>query len=130
MPKKVIRYRDLDLSLRPHPVTGDINILKDIEAVKASVKNLVLTNFWERPFQPKLGSNVRANLFENMDLLTEISVRDDIIAVLNKHEPRIELIEVVATATEDENRLAVKIKFSIINLVEPITIALFLKRVR
>ena len=66
-------YRDLDLSLKRHPLTGKINTLKDDAAVKNAVKNLVLTNFFERPFQPSLGANLRGLLFEPADGVTRLA---------------------------------------------------------
>ena len=60
-------FRDLDLSFNIHPVRKDVNVHKSERAVINSIKNLVLTNHYERPFQPELGSNIRRLLFENVD---------------------------------------------------------------
>ena len=66
-------HRDLDLSLKQHPIRKDINVLKDDNAIKNAVKNLLITNAFERPFQPQLGANLRGLLFEPADAITKIS---------------------------------------------------------
>ena len=93
-------YSDLDLSLNLHPVKMDISPVTDVRAVRNAVKNLVLTNFGERPFQPKLGSNVTALLFENTDQFTAIMMKKEIYRLLEDHEPRICLLYTSDAADE------------------------------
>lgn len=84
-------WADLDLALTPHLVSGDIIPLRDTKAIKNAVKNLLLTNFWDRPFQSTLGANLRGLLFEPNDVITRIAIRENIREVLTAHEPRISL---------------------------------------
>lgn len=123
-------YSDLDLSLKLHPIFNDIRPVKDLRAVKNAVKNLVLTNFNERPFQPKLGSNVRALLFEPASPLTIIAIREEIERVLKNHEKRIDAVNVEVEDYADQNRYAVSITFNVISFSEEVDIELFLERVR
>ena len=82
-------YADIPMNLLIHPNTEDLTVLKDIDAVKQAVKNLILTNFVERPFNPNLGSNVTALLFENADPFTKLSIQEEILKVLDKYGPRV-----------------------------------------
>ena len=105
-------YRDLDLSLKRHPVTGNITILRDDAAIKNALKNLVLTNFFERPFQPSLGANLRGLLFEHADAMTELAMKDNIErAVLE--EPRVKLLDTVIKDLEDKNAYRITLKYLI-----------------
>ena len=107
------QYADLDLSLTLHPDFHDIIPLTDIDAVIAPVKNLILTNFDERPFHPELGSNLRALLFEPADRFTEIMLRNSISDVLKKHEPRIDQVTILIQDNADENRYDITIGFRV-----------------
>ena len=88
-------YSDLDLSLLQHGVTKDIVPLKDDRAIKNSVKNLILTNFYERPFQPEMGANLLGLLFEPADNITKIELKDGIKSVLDYYEPRIKVQNII-----------------------------------
>jgi phage baseplate assembly protein W len=123
-------YSDLDLSLKLHPVFNDIRPLTDLRAVKNSVKNLILTNFNERPFQPKLGSNVRALLFENASPITIITIREEIERVLAKYEKRINQINVEVTDNSDKNAYHIALNFNVIAYDTLLDLELFLERVR
>ena len=95
-------YSDLNLFFQRNP--NDISPLRDIDAVRQSVKNLVLTNFFERPFHPELGSNVTALLFEPADQFTGIAIRDEIQKVVEEFEPRVNNVVVQVFADIDANR--------------------------
>lgn len=84
-------WRDLDLNLTLHPMRGDIMPLKDDNAIKNSVKNLLITNFSERPFNKDVGADLRALLFEPADAITNIALRENIARVIKKYEPRVAL---------------------------------------
>ena len=86
--KSVRTYKDLDLDFTRHPVTNDVVKIEDVDAVKRSVKNLVQTNFYERPFHPELGCGIRELLFENFTPLTGIFIRRKVQEVLDNYEPR------------------------------------------
>ena len=101
---KVARtYKDLDLLFNIHPVKKDINKHTAEMAVINSVKNLILTNHYERLFQPDLGSNVNKILFENMDAVTASTLEREIIQVINNFEPRVTIYKVVVKADYDNN---------------------------
>ena len=109
-------WKDLDSNFAVHPVTKDVNRIFDAEAIKRSVKNLILTNFGERPFQPWIGSNVKALLFENLDSITIRDLKDTIEVLLKNFEPRVELTDLDITGLEkDDNTLRVIINFTLVN---------------
>lgn len=119
-------YSDLDLSLSLHPTLNDVRPVNDLLAVKNSVKNLVLTNFGERPFQPRLGSNVTALLFEPADQFTAIQMKKEIQRLLKDHEPRINGVRIQILDDVDANAYRVTIGFNVIfsNTVSEISLAL------
>ena len=123
-------YKDIDTLFDIHPVTRKLNILTNNAAVARSVKNLVLTNKGERPYQPFLGCDVRNQLFELNDGLVESEVEDTISDVINQYEPRAELISVVANIRPDQHSVEVTITFRVVNQQDPISINLMLERVR
>jgi|APGre2960657505_1045072.scaffolds.fasta_scaffold47176_2 phage baseplate assembly protein W len=127
---KQITYRDFDLRFIAHPITGKLNMLKNSNSVKQAVKNLILTNFYERPYAPLFGSGVRATLFENYTPHTQDDLEDAITMALNNFEPRVELISIDFGGNPDLNQLSVSIVFRPINTVEAITLNLSLDRVR
>jgi len=123
-------YRDLDLNFTVHPVKKDVSVHLNEKAVINSVKNLVSTNFYERPFQPELGSSIRALLFEPVDSVFGASIERRLLDVVNNYEPRVSVESVVAIPAPDENGYKVTMTFFIINLPNPITINFFLERIR
>lgn len=124
------RYVDLDLDFLPHPVTKDLRKKIDAEAIKASIVTLVLTNFGERPFQPDLAGNVSALLFENSTPLTAQVLRNSIIDVIKRHEPRAEVLDVVIVDRSDQNAFDVSVYFHITNRPEPVVARIMLQRTR
>jgi len=123
-------YSDLDLLFSIHPNLDDITPLKDVEAVKQSVKNLVLTNFFERPFHPEIGGNVTAKLFEPADKFTAIEIRDEIKEVLKNFEPRVNGVNVEVFDNLDANAFLVNIAFNVIYLQEETEVSFNLQRLR
>jgi len=123
-------FRDLDLAFNIHPIKKDVNVHKGEYAIINSIKNLILTNHYERPFQPELGSNIRRLLFENVDSVMAAQIEREIEETIFNFEPRASVSKVVATATPDENRYSIELEFFIINNPSPITINFFLERVR
>ena len=110
---RVSRYSDLNLQMIPHPLKKDIIPLKDDAAVKNAVRNLLLTNFFERPFNSTMGANLRGLLFEPNDAITRLAIEDGIRNVLEQHEPRIENINILVETTANENEYRVVVVFSI-----------------
>lgn len=127
---KEISYSDLDLDLTPHPVTGEIVINKNADAVKQSIVNLILTNLGERFFHHEIGSDIRASLFENFSDVTAMIIKKNVENTINNNEPRAELLDVGVAVQEDNNRYQVKIVFRPINLTEPVIVDFFLERTR
>lgn len=123
-------FTDLDLSFLMHPVRKDVNKLKNEQAIIASIKNLLMTNHYERPFQPDLGSNIRKLLFENLDKITSASLEREITQTIQNFEPRVDVKSIVAKPDYDNNGFSVIMTFTLINLTAPITIQFFLERVR
>lgn len=128
--KTVRQYKDLDLSFNVHPVRKDINKHVDEQAVINSLKNIILTNHYEKPFDPDFGSNIRAMLFENLDSITAITLEREILQTIENFEPRVSVTKVTAIPDYDNNGYSIKLEFLVINLTNPITIQFFLQRVR
>jgi hypothetical protein len=126
----VRNFRDLDLNFAIHPITKDVNIYKAEYAVINSVKNLILTNHFEKPFQPEVGSNLRRLLFENIDSIIAAQIEREIEETITNFEPRVQISSVVAVHAPDENGYKVRLEFFVINNPDPITINFFLERIR
>ena len=116
--KTTKRYSDFDLSFNMHPNTKDLSTKINEEAVKQSVKNLILTNLYERPFHPEIGSNVTASLFDNA-IIAKDSIKDKIVRTIENYEPRVTIQSITVSEKIDENSLDVSIIFSVINSDKP-----------
>jgi len=123
-------FTDLDLNFNVHPTQKDINKFKDEMAVINSVKNLVMTNHYERPFQPELGSNLKRLLFEQVDNTTAALLEREITETIQNFERRVDVRDVTATGFPDENGYKVEITFFLVNNPDPISVDFFLERVR
>ena len=128
--RSVKTYSDLNLNFTRNPATGDVARLTDIEAVKRSVRNLVLTNQFERPFHPEIGSSVRALLFENVTPLNAVLLEDRIREVIINFENRAQLTNVNVIDDADRNGYRVIINFQVLNSVDNVSITEFLQRLR
>jgi phage baseplate assembly protein W len=128
--RKSRKFRDIDLNFQRHPVTNDIVKIEDVDAIKRSVKNLVQTNFYERPFHPELGCGVRDLLFENFTPITGIFLKRKIEEVLVNYEPRISLSQIAVDDDQDNNRLVIDIYFYVIGVPDPVQVTTFLQRLR
>ena len=128
--RSVKTYSDLNLNFTRNPATGDVARLTDVEAVKRSVRNLVLTNQFERPFHPEIGSSVRALLFENVTPLNAILLEDRIREVIINFEERALISSVRVIDDADRNGYRVIINFQVLNSVENVSITEFLQRLR
>ena len=126
----VRNFRDLDLNFAIHPITKDVNIYKAEYAVINSIKNLILTNHFEKPFQPEVGSNIRRLLFENVDSIMAAQIEREIEETINNFEPRVQISSVIAVHAPDENGYKIRLEFFVINNPDPITINFFLERIR
>lgn len=124
------RYSDLDLTFTRHPVKNDVVLSVDDQAVIRSIRNLVLTNHFERPFHPEIGSNVRKMLFEPISPLTANYLQREIEDTIKNFEPRAKLQQVVVQIEPDHNYYTAIISFYINNRTEPTTINFVLQRLR
>ena len=127
---EVRTVKDLDLNFTIHPVKKDINKHVGVNAVVNSIKNLVLYNHYERPFNPEFGSNLRKLLFENADSFTASLIEREISEMISIYEPRCQVEKLVTRASPDENGFYVELTFFVINLTDPIQITFFLERIR
>jgi|SRR6056300_510789 len=123
-------FKDLDLNFNIHPVRKDINTHSNEYAIVNSIKNLVLTNHYERPFQPNIGSNIRQLLFDNLDAVTAAGIQREIEETINNFEPRAGISNVNVVAAPDENGYKVELEFFVLNNTSPVTINFFLERIR
>lgn len=130
MARNTRTFSDIDFNFTAHPVTGDIVRKYDEEAIKQSVKNLILTQNYERPFHSEIGSQLRGLLFEPATPMLAILLKRAITDTIINFEPRVKLIDVTVKLSPDTNSVNVTIEFSIINTVRPIQVTMTLKRTR
>jgi phage baseplate assembly protein W len=123
-------FGDFLSDLTPHPISKDLVRLKNDQSIKQSIKNLVLTNYGERPFQPNIGSSVNRSLFEPNDGFLTDDIETSIRTTIQSNEPRVYLINVTVIPTSDTNTISVNIVFSIINNMQPQSLDVILRRVR
>ena len=123
-------YSDFFTDLDKHPIRSTVLRKTNVDAVKQSLRNLMLTDRGERLFQPNLGGNIRAMLFENITPQTFLTMQEHIKDVIEAHEPRADVIDVVITQTSQEHEVQITIVFRVVNVQEPVTLELLLERVR
>ena len=123
-------YKDLNLGFQQNTATKDIQKLTDVEAVKRSVRNLINTNHYEKPFHPEIGSNLRAMLFENITPQMNHIISKNIELLIKNYEPRCRLVQVNTQPMFDRNGYACQISFYVVNYPEPVTVESFLERLR
>ena len=145
------KFKDIDLDFGRHPITNDVNVVEDAIAIKRSVRNLIQTNYYERPFHPELGCGIRGLLFENYTPVMNVFLKRKIEEVLVNNEPRIQLTGIVINGDDfsnviaqeegygrsiaggnniDSNRLDVEIFFNIIGMPSPQTVSMSLQMLR
>lgn len=130
MDNNISQYSDIDLTFTPHPVKKDVSKNTGEMAVVKALKNLILYNFYEKPFKPNFGSNLRALLFEPLSPVTSAVMRNEILTVINNYEPRVDVISVTINPLYDYNSYQAIITFKIINLPNPFTVDFILSRIR
>lgn len=123
-------YSDFNINLDLHPISSDVSRQLNENSVVRSIKNLLLTDFYERPFKPSIGCNIRKLLFENITPVTLSLIETTVRETLSAYEPRANIISIDVTPYDELNGVTLTITFSIINREEPITIDLFLDRIR
>ncbi len=107
-------FKDVSMSFKVNPLNNDLVALKNANAIARSVRNIILTSPGEKFFNPDFGSNVSKLLFENLDEVTALAIRDEIETAINNYEPRVSLIDVEVTPDFDGNSLDAKIKYRIV----------------
>ena len=129
--KKASRdFVDLNLDFTRNVVTNDIVKIEGVDAVKRSVKNLIQTNFYERPFHPELGCGIRELLFENFTPVTGIFIRRKIEEVITNFEPRARISQVAVNEQPDRNGIEVTVYFYVMNMPNPVSVTTVLQRIR
>ena len=123
-------YRDLDLDFTANSATKDIQTLSDVEAVKRSVRNLINTNHYERPFHPEIGSNLRAMLFENITPQMTHALSKQIDLLIRNFEPRARLVQINVQPFIERNGYRASTSFFVVNTPERVEIETFLERLR
>jgi len=123
-------FKDLNLDFQQNTATKDIQKITDIESVKRSVRNLINTNHYEKPFRPEVGSNLRAMLFELISPQMNHAISKEIDLMIANYEPRCRLVEVSSNPQIDRNAYAVTISFYVVNHPEPVVVESFLERLR
>jgi len=133
---KKTSHKDFDLSFRQHPKTGKLLIKKDDDAVKQAVKNLVMTNKYERVFNPEFGGDVRSRLFDLTTSSTQFDLEDLINTTIKNFEPRVQLYDdqgvdtVTVLSYPDTNALAIRVKFKIVSSLNNVSLDINVNRVR
>ena len=124
------RFVDLDLDFTLNPITKDVSLKFNEEAVKRSVRNIVLTNYGEKPYTPEFGGNIKASLFENFTPVNVVTLKGQLESAIRNFEPRANLLKIEVTPDIDSNRLVVSVVFETVNSPEPVTIDIPLERIR
>ena len=112
-------FKDINLSFKRHPVTNDVVTIRDEDAIKRSVKNIIFTILGEKPFEPDFGSVINESLFDLSTSLSEIRISDEITSSLNNYEPRIDNIEVLVQLLPDTNEMNATVQYDIIGIPAP-----------
>jgi len=128
--KKKEIFSDIDLGFFAHPVTGKISRKVNRESVRQSVKSLILTDYYDRPFKPNIGCGIRYYLFELFTPAVKQQMESAIRETIANHEPRADVIEVLVEEKQDMHALVVSVAFMIINDPNPVVLDVILERVR
>ena len=123
-------YKDLNLDFQQNSATKDIQKITDVEAVKRSVRNLINTNHYEKPFHPEIGSNLRGMLFELMTPQMNHLITKQIEQLIKNYEPRCRLVQVFTQSMLERNGYSIQISFYVVNNPNPVTVESFLERLR
>jgi phage baseplate assembly protein W len=130
MPTNVRQFRDLSMIFNAHPVSHDVVTKVDASAVKQSIRNLVLTMNYEKPFHPEKGCQIYGLLFENVDMVSLQIAKQSIINVITQYEPRANLIEVVLEDLSTQNAVNISIYFTVLNSDAVEQVDVFVDRLR
>ena len=112
-------FKDINLSFKRHPVTNDVVTIRDEDAIKRSVRNIIFTILGEKPFEPNFGSVINDSLFELDTTLNQVRISDEITQSLSSYEPRIDNIEVTVQIYADSNELNCTVQYDIVGIPAP-----------
>jgi len=130
VPTKTTIYRDFDLSFKKHPVTKGLVVRKNADSITQGIKNLILTDKYERPFKPLFGSDIKKRLFDNFDPLTLEGVKHDVELAFENYSSRAQLLNVGVGSNIDDNNLVVTITYRPINATTIVTTSFTLEALR
>ena len=126
-----LKFRDINIGFKKHPVTDDLVVSKDASAIKQAIVNLLLTNKGERLMNPTYGSDIRSYLFEPMDYGTANQIKNNIRDTIEIFEPRIRVLQISATPNFDDNGFDITMTYNVIGTdTPPVTVDFFLSRTR
>lgn len=114
-------FKDISVTFNEHPNTKDLLVVKEQQAVKIALQNLVMTAKGERPFRSDLGSNIRRSLFDLLDFGTAGIIRSELFLLIERYEPRVRVIDIIVNPEFDQNAYSVFIEFEIIGRENPNT---------
>ena len=123
-------FSDLNLDFQQNTATKDIQKIEDVESVKRSVRNLISLNFYEKPFHPEIGSNIRGMLFENITPQIGHFISKQVDMLIKNYEPRCRVVEVSSRPNFERNGYSISISFYVINSPTPVVVESFLERLR
>ena len=123
-------YKDLNLDFQQNTATKDIQKIEDVESVKRSVRNLVSLNYYEKPFHPEIGSNIRGLLFEQITPQISHYIGKQLELLIRNYEPRCRLVNVENMPDLDKNGYSVSVSFYVVNVSNPVVVETFLERLR
>lgn len=124
------QYKDLSLTFTRNPITSDVVSVSGAEAVKRSLRLLLSMDVGETPFFPEFGTRIKQLLFEPIDPITTVLLRGEIETTIRSFEPRVQIQQLTVTPTPDEQRYEVNLLFSIVNQTTPVTLTVYLSRLR
>lgn len=124
------QFSDFDFDFLKHPVTNDVLRKNDEKAIIQSLRNLIQTNHFERPFNPRIGSNIEACLFEFVDPITAGIIEKELTLLIMNYEPRVKIDYLQVIGNPDQNGYDVILRFYIVNNTKPSTVSIFLSRLR
>lgn len=130
MTRSTRTFKDLDFNFFRHPKTADVSVRTDEEAIKQSIRNLLLTKNFERPFRSQIGSPIYGLLFEPISMLTTAMMRRIIENTIENFEPRVDLLDITIKYNEEQNNAIIGVVFKIKNTQTPVSINLVLERTR
>jgi phage baseplate assembly protein W len=123
-------FSDLDMGFLPNPVSKDVSRKYDENAIKQSIKNIIMTKNYERPFHSDIGTQISSLLFEPITPMLRATIKKTIINAIAAYEPRVSLQDVSVLLSPDNNGVYVTIVFTIVNTITPVSVDLFLERTR